>query len=75
MNSQLCKDCREGIGPTIRYFKEAIGEFRPDMDKDRGFAAMKLKWLDFFGADTKHYELKKRINKIEEEIKILKGGN
>ena len=74
MNTQICKECRDGIGPTMRYLKEAIEEFRPNMDKDKGFAVMKLKWLNFFGADTEHYELKKRIDKLEEDVKILKGG-
>lgn len=66
MNKQICNECKEGIGPTIRYLIECIRKMEFDKD-DPGRQAMKYKLLYFFGADLEQEDFKEIL------IKELKG--
>jgi hypothetical protein len=48
MNQKICKDCYDGIGPTLRYLRDVIKAYKPD---DKRLEPMKQKWLYFLRDD------------------------
>lgn len=68
MNHTLCKDCREGIGPTYRYLPEIIKQYR-DSPHNKGQIAIADKLLSFFGQNSRIDQIEDRLKKLEESIK------
>jgi len=71
MNNNLCKGCREGIGPTLRYLIDIINTHKPKGIDERQYNPMKTKWLLFFGADIEVLSIEKKLNEIKERITKL----